>query len=138
MGGLLPFGAVFIELYFIFSSLWLNQFYYIFGFLAIVFVILIITCAEMSIVMCYFQLCGENYHWQWRSLAVAAASGGYLFLYSCFYFYSVMRITRFVSIVLYFGYSFAMASAFSLLTGCIGFLSCQWFVGKIYTCIKLD
>jgi hypothetical protein len=30
--------------------------YYIFGFLFLVFVILIITCAEITIVMCYFQV----------------------------------------------------------------------------------
>merc|ERR1719460_2508686 len=33
IGGILPFGAVFIELFFILSSVWLNQFYYVFGFL---------------------------------------------------------------------------------------------------------
>ncbi|GFZ04265.1 transmembrane nine 7 [Actinidia rufa] len=31
IGGILPFGAVFIELFFILTSIWLNQFYYIFG-----------------------------------------------------------------------------------------------------------
>eukprot|EP00250_Pteridium_aquilinum_P014741 c22170_g2_i1 orf=115-1797(+) len=56
IGGILPFGAVFIELFFILTSIWLNQFYYIFGFLFIVFVILIVTCAEITIVLCYFQL----------------------------------------------------------------------------------
>ncbi len=35
------------------------QFYYLFGFLALVFLILIITCAEITIVLCYFQLCSE-------------------------------------------------------------------------------
>lgn len=59
VGGVLPFGAVFIEIFFIMSSVWLHQFYYMFGFLFIVFVILIITCAEITIVMCYFQLCNE-------------------------------------------------------------------------------
>eukprot|EP00297_Palpitomonas_bilix_P003412 CAMPEP_0113894536 /NCGR_PEP_ID=MMETSP0780_2-20120614/16788_1 /TAXON_ID=652834 /ORGANISM="Palpitomonas bilix" /LENGTH=579 /DNA_ID=CAMNT_0000885119 /DNA_START=50 /DNA_END=1786 /DNA_ORIENTATION=- /assembly_acc=CAM_ASM_000599 len=63
MGGILPFGAVFIELFFILSSIWLHQFYYVFGFLFVVFVILVITCAEISIVLVYFQLCVENYHW---------------------------------------------------------------------------
>ncbi|KAI4380994.1 hypothetical protein MLD38_007114 [Melastoma candidum] len=43
IGGILPFGAVFIELFFILTSIWLNQFYYIFGFLFLVFVILIMT-----------------------------------------------------------------------------------------------
>jgi transmembrane 9 superfamily protein 2/4 len=59
MGGILPFGAIFIELFFILSSIWLHKFYYLFGFLFIVFVILILTCAEITIVMCYFQLCSE-------------------------------------------------------------------------------
>lgn len=48
--GILPFGAAFIELFFILSSLWLNRFYYVFGFLALVFIILSITCAEITIV----------------------------------------------------------------------------------------
>ena len=63
VGGILPFGAVFIELYFIMSSVWLQRFYYVFGFLALVLLIPLITCAEISIVLCYFQLCNEDYHW---------------------------------------------------------------------------
>ena len=39
------------------------QFYYLFGFLFVVFIILIITCAEITIVLCYFQLCSEDYNW---------------------------------------------------------------------------
>jgi transmembrane 9 superfamily protein 2/4 len=63
IGGVLPFGAVFIELFFILTSVWLHQFYYLFGFIALVFVILCITCAEITVVLCYFQLCSEDYHW---------------------------------------------------------------------------
>jgi len=33
MGGILPFGAVFIELFFIMSSIWLHRYYFLFGFL---------------------------------------------------------------------------------------------------------
>lgn len=39
--GVLPFGAMFIELFFIFSAIWENQYYYLFGFLFLVFIIII-------------------------------------------------------------------------------------------------
>lgn len=57
VGGILPFGSVFIELFFIMSSIWLAQIYLVFGFLFVVLLILAVTCAEISIVMTYFQLC---------------------------------------------------------------------------------
>merc|ERR1712153_5817 len=88
VGGLLPFGSVFTELFFIISSLWQHQFYYLFGFLALVLVILVITCAEISIALTYFQLTSENYHWWWRSFLSSASSALYLFLYSVIYFSS--------------------------------------------------
>lgn len=31
MGGVLPFGAIFIELYFIMNSIWYHRIYYVFG-----------------------------------------------------------------------------------------------------------
>jgi len=46
MGGILPFGAVFVELFFILNSIWQHRFYYLFGFLFLVFVILILTSAK--------------------------------------------------------------------------------------------
>jgi len=138
MGGILPFGAVFIELFFILSSIWLHQFYYIFGFLAIVFIILILTCAEITIVMCYFQLCSEDYHWWWRSYLTSGASAFYMFLYSVFYFFTKLQITQFVPILLYFGYTTIMTLFFFVLTGAIGFYACFFFVKTIYSAIKLE
>ena len=58
IAGILPFGAVFVELFFILTAIWEDQFYYLFGFLFLVFII-IIACSEVAIVMTYFQLCGE-------------------------------------------------------------------------------
>ncbi|CAA6666154.1 unnamed protein product [Spirodela intermedia] len=138
IGSILPFGAVFIELFFILTSIWLNQFYYIFGFLFIVFVILIITCAEITIVLCYFQLCSEDYHWWWRAYLTAGSSAFYLFLYSAFYFFTKLEITKVVSGVLYFGYMLIVSYAFFMLTGTIGFYACFWFVRKIYSSVKID
>ncbi|KAG5141516.1 hypothetical protein JHK82_017211 [Glycine max] len=138
IGGILPFGAVFIELFFILTSIWLNQFYYIFGFLFIVFVILLITCAEITIVLCYFQLCSEDYNWWWRSYLTAGSSALYLFLYSIFYFFTKLEISKLVSGILYFGYMIIVSYAFFVLTGTIGFYACFWFVRKIYSSVKID
>ena len=44
---------------FVFQAIWENQYYYLFGFLFLVFIILIISCSQIAIVMVYFQLCGE-------------------------------------------------------------------------------
>jgi len=138
IGGILPFGAVFIELFFILTSMWLHQFYYLFGFLFIVFAILIVTCAEISIVLCYFQLCSEDYHWWWRSFLTAGSSAIYLFAYSAVYFGTKLDIAKSVSGMLYFGYMFIVSLGFFLLTGTIGFYSCFFFVRTIYAAVKID
>jgi len=138
VGGILPFGAVFIELFFILSSIWLHQYYYVFGFLLIVFLILIITCCEITIVMCYFQLCAEDYHWWWRSFLTSGSSGLYLFIYSIIYMSTKMVMTRGVSILLYCGYMLIASYSFFMLTGAVGFLSCLTFVRAIYGAVKVE
>ncbi|EHA8589229.1 transmembrane 9 superfamily member 8 [Cocos nucifera] len=138
IGGILPFGAVFIELFFILTSIWLHQFYYIFGFLFLVFLILIVTCAEITIVLCYFQLCSEDYLWWWRSYLTSGSSALYLFLYATFYFFTKLEITKPVSGILYFGYMLIASYAFFVLTGTIGFYACFWFTRLIYSSVKID
>jgi len=138
VGGILPFGAVFTELFFIMSSIWQHQFYYLFGFLMLVIAILIVTCAEISIALTYFQLTSEDYNWWWRSFFASASSAIYVFLYSCLYYYTRMQITFYVGAMLYFGYMFIMSYTFALITGSIGFVSTFIFVRAIYGSIKID
>jgi len=138
MGGILPFGAVFIELFFIMSSIWLHRYYFLFGFLYLVFLILVITCAEISVVMCYFQLCSEDWHWWWRSFLTSATSALYMFLYAIFYYVTRLQVDGFVPSLLYFGYSLILTLFFFMLTGTIGFYSFYYFVKKIYQAIHQD
>jgi len=138
IGGMLPFGAVFTELFFIMSSLWLHQFYYLFGFLALVLVILCVTCSEISIALTYFQLTSEDYRWWWTAFFGSGSSGIYVFMYSMLYFSTRLRIDRVDSTILYFGYMGIISVLFMLLTGAIGCLSSFWFVRAIYGSIKVD
>eukprot|EP00929_Paragymnodinium_shiwhaense_P067223 TRINITY_DN33847_c0_g1_i1.p1 TRINITY_DN33847_c0_g1~~TRINITY_DN33847_c0_g1_i1.p1 ORF type:complete len:632 (-),score=137.09 TRINITY_DN33847_c0_g1_i1:145-2040(-) len=138
VGGILPFGAVFTELFFIMSSLWQHQFYYLFGFLALVLLILLVTCAEISIALTYFQLTSEDYHWWWRSFLSTGSSAFYVFAYSIVYFSSRLEIDKAVSIILYFGYMSLISIIFFLVTGSIGLLASFTFVRAIYGSIKID
>lgn len=138
MSGILPFGAMFIELFFIFTAIWENQFYYMFGFLFLVFMILIVSCSQISIVMVYFQLCGEDYHWWWRSFIVSGGCAVYVFAYAVFYFVTKLEITEFIPVLLYFSYTSLMAITFWLLTGTIGFYAAYFFVRLIYGAVKID
>ena len=80
-------GTVSIELYFIMTSIWFGTtYYYVFGFLLVVGLLLFITLAEMSITLTYFQLCAEDYNWWWRSFFVSGSCAVYVFLYSCYFF----------------------------------------------------
>eukprot|EP01010_Urceolus_cornutus_P001285 NODE_181_length_2096_cov_362.380557_g144_i0.p1 GENE.NODE_181_length_2096_cov_362.380557_g144_i0~~NODE_181_length_2096_cov_362.380557_g144_i0.p1 ORF type:complete len:670 (+),score=135.64 NODE_181_length_2096_cov_362.380557_g144_i0:60-2012(+) len=138
LSGVVPFLAAFIELTFILSSLWLNRFYYVFGFLAVVFSIVAVTCVQVSVVLTYFQLCNENYHWWWSSFMYAASSGMYLNLYSTYYFATTLHIHRVWSIVLYLGYMGLISYSFSVIAGTLGFLGTWAFVRHIYSVLKVD
>jgi transmembrane 9 superfamily member 2/4 len=59
--GLIPFAVIFIELLFVFRSMWQDKsgYYYVFGFMSVVAAILIITVIEVTIVATYVLLCWE-------------------------------------------------------------------------------
>ncbi|KAK2152562.1 hypothetical protein LSH36_325g02079 [Paralvinella palmiformis] len=138
MGGVLPFGCIFIQLFFILNSIWSHQMYYMFGFLFLVFIILLVTCSEATILLCYFHLCAEDYHWWWRSFLTSGFTAIYFFFYCIHYYVSKLEIEGITSTLLYFGYTFIMVFLFFLLAGTIGFFSCFWFVTKIYSVVKVD
>ena len=68
IGGFLPFSAISVELYYIFSTLWGRDHYTLFGILGVVFAILLCVTACISISLTYFQLAAEDYRWWWRSI----------------------------------------------------------------------
>ena len=63
LGGVLPFGSIFIEMYFIFTSFWAYKIYYVYGFMLLVFFILAVVTICVTIVCTYFLLNAEDYRW---------------------------------------------------------------------------
>lgn len=54
-------GAAFVELYYVFSSLFASRAYYAFGFLALTAGAIAMTTATITILFIYFLLCAEEY-----------------------------------------------------------------------------
>ncbi|KAG6720660.1 hypothetical protein I3843_03G072800 [Carya illinoinensis] len=70
MAGFLPFSAIYIELYYIFASVWGHRIYTIYSILFIVFIILLIVTAFITVALTYFQLAAEDHEWWWRYIFV--------------------------------------------------------------------
>ncbi|KAJ1863344.1 Transmembrane 9 super member 2 [Coemansia sp. RSA 2703] len=138
MGGVLTFGAIFIELYFIMNSIWFHKVYYVFGFLFLVFIILILTTAEVTVLLTYFHLCAEDYRWHWRSVYTAGASAFYVFLYGVLFYFSRLQLASYASLIIYFGWMIIVCLLFFILTGATGFVASNFFVRRIYSAIKID
>ncbi|MQL78337.1 hypothetical protein Taro_010753, partial [Colocasia esculenta] len=137
--GTLPFGTLFIELFFILSSIWLGRFYYVFGFLLIVLLLLVIVCAEVSVVLTYMHLCVEDWRWWWKAFFASGSVALYVFLYSINYLvFDLRSLSGPVSAMLFVGYSLLMAFAIMLATGTIGFLTSFYFVHYLFSSVKID
>ncbi|KAJ7565859.1 hypothetical protein O6H91_02G077800 [Diphasiastrum complanatum] len=138
MGGLLPFGSIFIEMYFVFTSFWNYKVYYVYGFMLLVFLILVIVTICVTIVGTYFLLNAENYHWQWTSFLSAASTAGYVYLYSVYYYFMKTKMTGFFQTSFYFGYTLMLCLGLGILCGAVGYLGSSMFVRRIYRNIKCD
>ncbi|XP_019058257.1 PREDICTED: transmembrane 9 superfamily member 11-like [Tarenaya hassleriana] len=137
--GTLPFGTLFIELFFIMSSIWMGRVYYVFGFLFIVLILLVVVCAEVSLVLTYMHLCSEDWKWWWKSFFASGSVAIYIFIYSINYLvFDLKSLSGPVSATLYLGYSLLMVLAIMFATGTVGFLSSFWFVHYLFSSVKLD
>ncbi|KAJ3092090.1 hypothetical protein HK102_010808 [Quaeritorhiza haematococci] len=105
MAGLIPFAVIFLELFFILKSVWhADQYYYMFGFLGLVFLLLILTCVEITIVIIYFTLSAECWNWHWRAFFVSSSSTLYIVGYSVFYYVHKLEMDHWVAGMMYYVY----------------------------------
>lgn len=136
--GIIPFAAAYVELFFIMTSLWMDQFYYVFGFTLIVYLILLITCAEITVLLVYYQLCAENHRWWWFSFFAPGSTALYTFVYSIFWFRGLEPSRMLMTYLLYFGYMFLLCFSMMTVFGTVGAMTSLWFTRKIFGTIKVD
>ncbi|KAG2219379.1 hypothetical protein INT45_006087 [Circinella minor] len=138
MGGLLPFGSIFIEMYFIFTSFWTYKIYYVYGFMFLVFGIMIVVSACVAVVSSYFLLNSEDHRWHWLSFMTCASTSIYVYIYSIYYFFAKTKMTGFFQTSYYFGYTALISLGMFCMLGFVGHSAASLFVRKIYQNVKID
>jgi len=138
MAGFLPFSAIYIELYYVFASVWGHKLYSLYGILTLVFVILIVVTSFITISLTYFQLAIEDHHWWWRSLFSGGSTGLFIFCYCIYYFNFKAKMNGFMQTSFFFGYMGIVCFGAWIMLGTVGFYSSLTFVKYIYRSIKCD
>lgn len=138
LSGFLPFSAIYIELHYIFVSIWGHRVYTLFEILALAFILLLLVTALISMALTYFQLVSEDYHWWWRSYLSGTSTGVFMYVYAVFYFYERSEMSGILQGAFFFGYVLMISYAFSLMLGAVSFLVSSRFVRHIYGSIKVD
>merc|ERR1711972_994078 len=109
--GFLPFSAIYIELHYIFNSVWGSRIYSLYGILLLAFAMLLLVAATVTV----------------------------LFIYSyCIYFFLQTGMSGFMQCAFFFLYSLVVAYALALLLGSVSFVATYYFVIYIYSHIKAE
>ncbi|KAF3592076.1 hypothetical protein DY000_02025004 [Brassica cretica] len=138
MAGFLPFSAIYIELYYIFASVWGHRIYTIYSILFIVFIILLIVTAFITVALTYFQLAAEDHEWWWRSFLCGGSTGLFIYAYCLYYYYARSDMSGFMQTSFFFGYMACICYGFFLMLGTVGFRAALLFVRHIYRSIKCE
>ena len=136
--GLLPFSSIYIELHYIFASVWGHKVYTIYAVLFIIFCVLLIVTAFVTVALTYFQLAAEDHRWWWRSFLCGGATGLYVYAYALYFFHARSNMGGLMQTAFYFGYNFIMCYAVFLMLGAVGWMASLTFVRYMYRSIKCD
>ena len=138
IAGFLPFSAIYIELHYIFASMWGHQIYTLFGILLMAFILLVIVTSFITVALLYFQLAREDHRWWWASYFNGGMTGVFIYFYSFYYYFHRSGMSGLLQSSFYFGYMAVVSFAFFLMLGSAAFQFSLIFVKYIYSRVKCD
>ncbi|CAH1431161.1 unnamed protein product [Lactuca virosa] len=137
LAGILPFSVINIQLYYIFESVWGHSIYILYSIMSIVFFLLLIMTALVSVALTYFQLAVEDHQWWWRSFLCGGSTGLYIYVYCIYYYFKRSEMNGFMQISFYFGYMACVCFGIFLVLGSTNSLAYSTYVDdKIHHLIK--
>lgn len=138
ISGFLPFSAIYIELHYIFASMWGHHVYTLFGILFFAFVLLVVVTSAITVALLYFQLSREDHRWWWVSFTNGGMIGLFVYAYSFYYYFQRSGMTGLLQTSFYFGYMGIVCFALFLMLGSAAFRLSLIFVKYIYSRVKCD
>eukprot|EP00850_Spirogloea_muscicola_P011587 SM000072S21221 [mRNA] locus=s72:426229:429594:+ [translate_table: standard] len=132
MAGLAPFSGVYVELYYLFATVWGFKMYTIYSILFVVFIMLLIVTALIAVAVTYFQLANKNHEWWWRSVLCGGSTGIYIYGYCFYYYYALSDMQGLLQISFFFGYMACLCYGLCLMLASVGYCASFLFVRYIY------
>ncbi|CAD7957324.1 unnamed protein product [Amoebophrya sp. A120] len=134
----LPFVSIYVELHYIFDSMWGPARYTVYGILLVSVLLTVINSCLLSLFFLYLQLKREDWRWWWQSF-LSGASFVFCFLLYCFYFFFRLgHMDSFLQSSFFFLYSFLVAYGLFLMMGALTFLASATFMRYLYSHVKGD
>merc|ERR1712194_539004 len=133
IGGIIPFAAIYVELQFIFYSMWGHRLMSYFGILLLSFIVLIALVSLNAAILVYLQLSFENHRWWWMSFANGGMVGIVIFTWSFHFYFNRSGMTGILQTSFYFGYMAVVSFGVFLMLGAAGFQFSLIFVKYIYS-----
>jgi transmembrane 9 superfamily member 2/4 len=125
--GIVLYSIMSVEIFFLMASLWMGR-YFFFGFSLVIYVILLVACAETSILLA----CDELRFGGWHAFACTGSlTAVFTFVYSMFWFHKMEPAAMGTTYLLYFGYMALICFYLFLILGSVGALSSLWFVRRL-------
>ncbi|EFC35222.1 syntaxin SYP111, partial [Naegleria gruberi] len=138
VSGFLPFISIYIELHYLYLSMWGQYGHVPFPIVLMVVLILIAVTSCITISLIYLTLSQENHNWWWRSIKFGGTSSIFVFGYSLYYYIMESGMSGTLQTTFFVGYNLVIAFAVFLMMSTVGFLSSLTFVKNIYSSIKCE
>ncbi|KAJ8661005.1 hypothetical protein O0I10_003227 [Lichtheimia ornata] len=138
LGGVIPFAIVFVDLDELLKSVWQGELYLSLGYASMACMLLGVATASVTVVLVFFQLCNEDYHWWWMSFAVGASCSLYTFIYALVFYWIRTDMIGMASGMVYLVHTLVGCLLLGLCTGTLGFISTYSVIRRIYAAVKVD
>lgn len=139
ISGLLPFVIIYVELEYVYKSVWLEKttIYYLYSFLFANILLLCIVVCEISLLACLVMMklnhrLNNDVHWRWRCFFISTGCAWYMELYSLYYIFCILNMRGPSLALISVCYSVIFNTLCGLATGSLGYLTSSWFVNKVY------